>query len=285
MNETLIASYRSTSYGEFQFPYHSHQDYEIYFFHAGNCRYLIHNQIFDLEPGDIIIMDGLTQHKPNVNPSTEYVRSILQFSPTWVRGILEEMGSIYLLETFQTIHNGLIRTRENKESKELEKLYSRLAILKKSTTFPNLQAETEIKILLLQVLIIVHELVQMNLSEVSIKKDEKAVHAENIAEYIQKHFINRLTLQGIADELNLSRSYVAHVFKTITGYTIMEFVMECRLIQAKYLLEMEPHKPLKDVAFESGFESSTHFSRYFREKVGITPKDFRQVRLRNSISI
>jgi AraC-like DNA-binding protein len=227
-------------------------------------------------------MDGLTLHKPNVSPNTEYVRSVIQFSPHWIKGVLEEMGSMYLLKTFKTLHHCLIRTNENEESKELQKLYGRLAELSNySDTIVDIQGETEIKVLLLQVLIIVNKLVQKNSIEVPDKKEEKAVHAENIADFIQQHFMNKLTLQSIAENLHLSRSYVANVFKTMTGYTVMEFVMECRLTHAKYLLEMEPLKPLKDVAYESGFESATHFSRFFREKVGVTAKEFRQLRLKN----
>jgi AraC family transcriptional regulator, melibiose operon regulatory protein len=244
---------------------------------------LIHNQIYDLKPGDILLMDGLTLHKPNVSPTSEYIRSVIQFSPQWVKGILKKMGSMYLLETFETLHHCLIRTNENEESMELEKVFSRIAELSKSSNLPDTQVETEKKVLLLQALIIVHKLVQMNSIEVPKKKEEKAVHAENIANYIQYHFMNKLTLQSIAENLNLSRSYVAQVFKTMTGYTVMEYVMECRLTQAKYLLEMEPLKPLKDVAYESGFESPTHFSRYFREKVDVTAKEYRQIRLRNSV--
>ncbi|MGM7723278.1 AraC family transcriptional regulator [uncultured Metabacillus sp.] len=275
----VTASYRNKWNGPFH--YHSHQDYEIYFFHAGDCRYLIHNHIYDLEPGDILVMDGLTLHKPNVSPTSEYVRSVIQFSPHWIKGILLEMGSMYLLETFQTLHNCLIRTNENEESKELEKVFCRLAELSRTAEFPDIQTETEMKVLLLQVLISVHKLGKMNSIEIPLQKEDKAVHAENIADYIQKHFMNKLTLQCIADNLNVSRSYVAQVFKTMTGYTVMEYVMECRLRQAKYLLEMEPLKPLKDVAYESGFESATHFSRYFREKAGVTAKEFRQIRLKN----
>ncbi|MBU7591163.1 AraC family transcriptional regulator [Metabacillus halosaccharovorans] len=282
MNEKLIVRYRNTQSVELPLQYHSHQDYEIYFFHSGECRYLIHNQIYDLKPGDIILMDGLTLHKPNVSPNTEYVRSVIQFSPHWIKGVLEEMGSMYLLKTFKTLHYCLIRTNENEESKELQKLYGRLAELSNySDTIVDIQVETEIKVLLLQVLIIVNKLVQKNSIEVPDKKEEKAVHAENIADFIQQHFMNKLTLQSIAENLHLSRSYVANVFKTMTGYTVMEFVMECRLTHAKYLLEMEPLKPLKDVAYESGFESATHFSRFFREKVGVTAKEFRQLRLKN----
>ncbi|WP_374110542.1 helix-turn-helix domain-containing protein [Neobacillus cucumis] len=44
---------------------------------------------------------------------------------------------------------------------------------------------------------------------------------------------------------------------------------------------MKPLKPVKDVAYESGFESAAHFSRYFRGKVGVMAKEFRQIRLKN----
>jgi len=275
----LSASYRNKWNGEHSFSYHSHQDYEIYFFHGGECRYLIHNQIYDLVPGDIIVMDGLTLHKPYVRPTKEYVRSVIQFSPIWIKGLLMEMGSMYLLETFQKLHNCLIRTNENEESKELEKVFFRLATLNKSANMPSLQVETEMKVLLLQALILVYRLGEMNSIEIPNQKEEKTRHAENIADYIQQHFMNKLTLQSIAEKLNLSRSYAAKVFKLMTGYTIMEYVMECRLTQAKYLLEMKPLKSLKDVAYESGFESPTHFSRYFREKVGVTAKEYRKIRL------
>lgn len=224
-------------------------------------------------------MDGWTLNKPNVSPASEYVTSVIQFSPYWVKGVLLEMGSMYLLETFQRLHHCLIRTNEIQELKELERVYKRLAKLSRSANLRGIKIETELKILLLQALMIVHKLGQMNSINVPYKKEEKTLYAEKIVKYIQQHFMNKLTLQSIAENLNLSRSYVAHVLKTKTGYTVMEYVMECRLTHAKYLLEMEPFKPIKDVAYESGFESAAHFSRYFKEKVGVTAKEFRQIHL------
>jgi AraC-like DNA-binding protein len=271
--------YRNSRKVELPFHYGTHHDYEIYFFHEGNCTYLIHNQLYDLKPGDIILMDGWIVDKPNVSSSSEYIRSVIQFSPHWIKSVLMTMGCMYLLETFQRLHHCLIRTNENQESKELERVYIRLAELSRSADLRDIRIVTEIKILLLQALMIVHKLGQMNSIHVPNKKEEKALYAENIVNYIEHHFMNKLTLQSIAKDLNLSRSYVAYVLKTKTGYTVMEYVMECRLNHAKYLLEMEPLKPIKDVAYESGFESAAHFSRYFREKVGVTAKEYRQIRL------
>lgn len=280
VNKPLRIGYRSSGSGEFD--YHSHpEQYEIYFFHSGSCRYLIHNQIFDLEPGDLLLMDGMTLHKPNVNPNKEYVRSVIHFSPQWIKSILLEIDSMYLLEVFKKLHHCLIRTRENDESKYLEEVIQRLVKRKRAANQNDAITEAELKVLLIQVLISVYHLGQIDSIKLPDRKSDKFEHSEKIAEYIQVNYMNKLSLNDIAKELSLSKSYVSHVFKEMTGYTVMEYVMGCRLTQVKYLLEMESHKPLKDIAYECGFESVSHFSRFFREKVGVTAKQYRHIRLNN----
>jgi AraC-like DNA-binding protein len=69
-----------------------------------------------------------------------------------------------------------------------------------------------------------------------------------------------------------------HIFKEVTGFTVMEYVMACRLNQVKYLLEMEPDQSLTDVSRATGFESVAHFSRFFKEKVGTTPSQYRKTK-------
>ncbi|WP_161493902.1 AraC family transcriptional regulator [Virgibacillus necropolis] len=275
MNEPLIVNYRV--HGNLgSFDYHSHQEYEIYFFHAGSCRYLIHNQIYDLERGDILLMDGIALHKPNVRQNSEYVRSTIHFSPQWIESVLGEMDSVHLLDPFQKLHHCLIRTNENSESKQLEELIRRLQVIKQISVH-DVYAETEMKVLFLQVLISVNRLGQMDSRKLP-NKTEKTEYAENIGAYIQSNYMRKLTVASIAEALNLSKSYVSHLFKEMTGFTVLEYLMGCRLTQVKYLLEMEPDKALKDIAIESGFESVSHFSRYFRKKVGVTAREYRKLR-------
>ncbi|WP_407271863.1 AraC family transcriptional regulator [Radiobacillus sp. PE A8.2] len=276
MNESLLANYRMQGHRDFE--YHSHQEYEIYFFHEGSCRYLIQNKIYDLQPGDIMLMDGLELHKPNVNPNDPYVRSVVHFSPYWIKSTLEELGSMYLLEPFQKLHQCLIRTNGNSDSKRLEKIFARLTELKRKDNKNDHLIEMELKVLLIQALIIVYQLGQKDSMKIENRSD-KTDHVENIATFIKDNYMQKLTLDKIANALNLSKSYVSHVYKEMTGFTVMEYVMGCRLTQVKYLLEMEPKKSLKDIAFECGFESVSHFSRYFREKVGVTAKEYRNLRI------
>jgi len=68
---------------------------------------------------------------------------------------------------------------------------------------------------------------------------------------------------------------MSRIFKDVTGYTIMQYLMMCRINRAKYLLEIRPEKSILDVALESGFEDASHFSRFFRKQLKITPSEYR----------
>lgn len=61
------------------FVFHSHDQYEIYYFHEGKCNYLIGDRIYVLEPGDLILMDGMTLHCPKIEKGAKYVRSFIHF--------------------------------------------------------------------------------------------------------------------------------------------------------------------------------------------------------------
>ncbi|MFA9556743.1 AraC family transcriptional regulator [Evansella sp. AB-rgal1] len=278
MSEPLLVQYRTVGDWE-KFDYHAHlEHYEIYFFHEGSCRYLIHNLIYDLQPGDILLMDGKTLHRPNIQPDKEYIRSVCHFSPQWIYGVLSELKSLHLLEVFEKLHHCLIRTNENEESKELERLFWQLTKVKNAMLMDKNRDESEIKVLLIQILFLVNRLGQNSTYKLSTKKIDKTVHAEKIAEYIQKNYQESLSIDQISNDLKISKSYISHVFKEITGFTVMEYLMGCRLTQAKFLLEMKKEMSVKDVSFECGFESVSHFSRYFKSKIGVTAKEYRRSR-------
>lgn len=282
MKQPILPMYRMTGMHEYILDYHSHQEYEIYFFHSGSCRYLIKNQIYDLEPGDILLMDGKALHKPIVSTEEEYIRSVVHFSPYWIESVLKELNALYLLDVFRKLQHCFIRTKENQQSKKLEELICRLDELFRMSNEDSAQAETEMKVLLIQILITINKMGLVNSYRQPDKKDEKIDYVENIVTFIQEHYMEKLTIDSIAKSLNLSKSYLSHLFKEMTGFTVMEYVMATRLTQAKYMLALERDKPLKDVAYECGFESASHFSRYFRQKVGVTPKDYRKKQINNS---
>jgi AraC-like DNA-binding protein len=292
MDEWINAFYRLKGMENYTSDFHSHQEYEIYFFHSGECKYLINNRIYELQPGDIILLDGMTLHKPNPGTSSPYTRSMLHFSPTWLQELLNALGIPNLLDPFKKLNNCLFRTGYDEigqfvdgRIKEIAASLERIDEESQQTGKKNEFLKAEVKLELVQLLLGIYKMSQKQLSQITSKKSEKELHAEEIASWINDHYIEKVSLDKIASELNLSKYYASHVFKEVTGFTVMEYVMACRLNQVKYLLEMEPNQSLTEVSRASGFESVAHFSRFFKEKVGTTPSQYRKTKLSRNIPV
>ncbi len=91
----------------------------------------------------------------------------------------------------------------------------------------------------------------------------------------EQHYSDAFTLAGLASDYHISQSYLAHLFKKITGYAPMEYLQACRLSAAKrYLVTTE--LPIKEIIFRCGFSDESNFSRMFKVKNGMTPTKFRE---------
>ena len=90
-----------------------------------------------------------------------------------------------------------------------------------------------------------------------------------------------LSIQGIADRLGFSTSYVSRVFKDAVGVSVADAIVDFRLETAKRLL-LEAEAPAREVALRVGLVNENYFYTLFRKKVGCTPAVFRREKLQNS---
>lgn len=269
--------------GDHPYDFHSHAHYEIYYFHRGDCKYLIHNSIYELQPEDIIIMDGLTAHRANPSRFEPYERSIVHFSPRWIDPVIETLPFPELLAPFKEMNNCLLRGQDDGERRIILNCMKDMAQLLTDESFhmqeqssQKPEVEAELKVLLLTMLVQIFKLSKKENEQLAKQKSEKVVHVENIATFIQGNFKEKITLDDISSKLNLSKFYLSRIFKEVTGTTVMDYVMACRLNQVKYDLEMNLDKTLHEIAGDCGFESPAHFSRFFKKSLGMTPSEYRK---------
>ncbi len=97
--------------------------------------------------------------------------------------------------------------------------------------------------------------------------------------YIQDHLEHELSLVELAAVAQTSPSHFARLFKCATGQTPHQYVITCRMEQAKRLL-VETDIPLIDIASQVGCADHSHFTALFRQHVGTTPKVYRTGRNR-----
>ena len=112
-----------------------------------------------------------------------------------------------------------------------------------------------------------------------IKEGVYSQQVRRCMDYIDHHLQQPITVKGLADELELSASYVSVLFMKETGVAVSEYVRRKRIETAKALLEYTQFSCL-DIAEYLCFSSDSHFSQLFRRYAGQTPTDYRKTHYR-----
>src|SRR5699024_2742279 len=82
--------------------------------------------------------------------------------------------------------------------------------------------------------------------------------------YMQEHFHDAITLENVADAVNLSPNYFSNMFKQEFGETFIDYLTKLRLQEAKKLLEKN-ELSLKEISFIVGYKDPNYFSRVFKK--------------------
>jgi len=93
--------------------------------------------------------------------------------------------------------------------------------------------------------------------------------------YMQEHFHKAITLENVADAVNLSPNYFSNMFKQEFGETFIDYLTKIRLEKAKGLLEKN-ELSLKEISFIVGYKDPNYFSRVFKKHYQVSPKHFQQ---------
>lgn len=96
-----------------------------------------------------------------------------------------------------------------------------------------------------------------------------------VANYIQHHMSEPITVERIAEKLFLNRSYLSRKFKEETGEPLTNFILKEKAEEAKRLLRYSD-KSLTAIGSYLGFSSASHFSRVFKTYVGSAPSEYRE---------
>jgi AraC-like DNA-binding protein len=79
-----------------------------------------------------------------------------------------------------------------------------------------------------------------------------------------------------ADELHLSANYFGDLVKKETGKSAKEYIHD-KIIDLAKTKTFNADKSVNEIAYELGFKYPQHFTRLFKQRVGMTPKEFRQM--------
>ena len=94
------------------------------------------------------------------------------------------------------------------------------------------------------------------------------------AAYIDSNYFEELTLIRLAEKYSVDSSYFSRMFKQETGKNLMLYIAEKRMEKAREYMEDERIN-LTEIAFLTGYDDYTYFSRVFKKVTGYSPREYR----------
>jgi AraC family transcriptional regulator len=93
--------------------------------------------------------------------------------------------------------------------------------------------------------------------------------------YVRNHLADDLSLPLVARLFGVSPEHLTRSFRRYLGVSFHQHVLSERVAAAKERLRAPSTNSVTDVAFATGFQSSSNFNKAFKQHTGMTPTAFR----------
>jgi AraC-like DNA-binding protein len=97
-----------------------------------------------------------------------------------------------------------------------------------------------------------------------------------VFQYIERNYRRKISLSDVAESVGLSPSYLTDLVRRQTGQTILNWIIEYRMAEARYLL-LETKYSIEQIAESVGYLDTSYFIRQFRQVHQITPQAWRNI--------
>lgn len=270
MNSPQYEIYYKNNIPRIDHPLHYHDFYELYFHVQGKASYFINNKIYNLQSGDIVLINQQQLHRAILEDMTQiYVRYVIWMTRDSVSGLgLPGLDFIRLFESPDK--KDVIRLPERlwqDMSASLQKLHREYIHPEKGSSYLVNAYLHEILILLNR-----YSAQEYGAQE---NNDRNDTLAQKVMEYIDHHYTEPLSLEQISRQFFLSKFYLSRKFKRHTGLTILDYCRKKRLMKARELLLQ--NAAVSDVYKRCGFEDYSNFLKAFRSVYKMTPREYCKV--------
>lgn len=109
----------------------------------------------------------------------------------------------------------------------------------------------------------------------TLKHDKNAIRLALALDYVRLHYTEKISVNELSEIVHVCDDRVIRLFKEVTGRTPVEYIMSLRIEHALKLLG-STDMSIAEIADESGFGSDTYMTRTFRQRLNLTPGEYRR---------
>lgn len=253
-------------------PMHWHSEFEINLVLKGTAEFVFNDEKYIVKEGDILILPPDILHAVYPIDNQELAYDALVFNKLMLGTGSNDRSSA---ECILPIVNGtskitILLPRDLPNHNEFEECAKRIfACAKKNHPRYDLLLKSE----LLHFFFLLEDngnLIHHEASEISYS----AIIRPSL-EYMNEHFVENITIEQLAQQIHLSKSYFMWCFKKAVGIGAIEYLTQLRLREARNLL-ISSQISISDVAYQCGYGNLSNFNRQFKKLVGCTPNEYRK---------
>lgn len=256
-----------------QVNFHTHNYYELCFFLEGDIEMQVKDQTYPIASGDILLIPPFLSHRSITKSyqkpyrrfvlwlNQDYYNQLLKSSPDYaylMQYITEETCCVFHTDqaNFHAIQSKFLRLLEEMHAKK----YGR---------------DTQISICISDLILCLNRLVyEQNTPK---QKNSEYVLYQQLAEYIEDHIEEDLSLDTLAKKFFVSKYHIAHVFKDNLEISVHQFITKKRLALCKEAISCKMN--ITEAYRTFGFGDYSNFYRAFKKEFGISPKDYRDMQM------
>ena len=237
--------------------FHDHYEFLLPLTSPGNI--FVNDQVYPLERGTLYLIGENTLHRTMATGS--HARYILHIS----RKTLSE------LSTPQTDFIQLTRDsfrRANLDSEQMTETIELFQALERNKTDGSFGSDIHQTVALLKLLLKISPMLNASTAGEAIRNKD-FLRVAPILDYIRDNLSEPLTLDQIAGKFFISKHYLCRIFKSATGFSVMEYIIYSRILRARQLLQ--EGVSVQQAGELSGFSDNSHFIRTFGHLTGTSP--------------
>ena len=251
--------------------YHYHEFDKLILLLNGRVTYVVEGVTYFLQPWDILLVQHNMIHRPIIDPTEPYERIVVWLGRDWLASRSdpgEALDTCFHTARDRGFH--LLRVDGNRRLQYMQTIQQ----LEESLCSREFGAGRLSDTLCQQLLIAVNrDLLRSRTAaeaQDSYRVDPKM---EEILKYIVQHLEEDLSVDALAKRFFLSRYYLMHRFKAVTGYSVHQYISQKRLLRAGELIR--EGVPVMKAAEQAGFSEYSTFLRAFQNTFHMSPREFR----------
>lgn len=246
---------------------HIHNDFELCLVLRGDVSVYSNRENYQFQKDDLILFNPFQPHELRAADEHALILS-MQVSPKFCSSFFPNIAKL------QFEHTDLSEVLEQNKGITITKLLLELA-----HSYYQKPYSYEFKCFSLMNQLFFNLLQSVSHRFISEEERAKEVARFNrmnrILRHIDENYSSKLLLSSIAQEENLSLTYLSHLFKESLNISFQDYLNQIRFEKAKQLVEQTDMK-LIDICMETGFSDTRYLNQMFIKMLGYTPNQYRK---------